>query len=142
MPAGQERLSRVVLFTGHIGDGPDRPPEKKRFPRTEKAEATACALIEQALRDEMAEGEGVAPGIAGGACGADILFHEVCASLGIPTQLYLALPRDRFQVESVQHGGPAWVERYRSLCERVPSRVLQDDKSLPRWLTDKPDYDI
>ena len=113
-----------------------------RFPRTAKAEATARALIEQALRDEMAAPEGVSLGIAGGACGSDILFHEVCASLGIPTRLHLALPRDRFQVESVQRGGPAWVERYRALCERVPSRVLQDDKALPRWLVDKPDYDI
>ncbi len=140
--AEQERLSRVVLFTGHMVDAPDRAREKTRFPRTAKAEATARALIERALRDEMAGGEGVSLGIAGGACGADILFHEVCASLGIPTRLYLALPRDRFQVESVQPGGPDWVERYRSLCERLPWRVLQDDKALPRWLADKPDYDI
>ena len=62
--------------------------------------------------------------------------------MGIPTQLYLALPPDQFQVESVQHGGPNWVERYRLLCEQIPFRVLQDDKALPRWLADKPDYDI
>lgn len=142
MPAPQERLARVVLFTGHMVDAPDRPPEKTRFPRTAKAEATARALIEAALRDEMSAPDGVSLGIAGGACGADILFHEVCAALGIPTRLYLALPPDRFQVESVQHAGPEWVERYRALCEQLPSRVLQDDKALPRWLADKPDYDI
>ncbi len=141
-PAAQGRLSRAVLFTGHSVDAPDRPPEKARFPQTAKAEATARALIEQALRDEMAAADGVSLGIAGGACGADILFHEVCASLSIPTRLYLALPPDRFQVESVQHGGPGWVERYRALCERVPSRVLQEGKALPRWLADKPGYDI
>ena len=99
-------------------------------------------MIEEALRAELAEPGGVSLGIAGGACGGDILFHEVCAALAIPTQLYLALPATQFQVESVQHGGPNWVERYRSLCERVPPRVLQDDKALPRWLVDKPDYDI
>jgi hypothetical protein len=113
-----------------------------RFPRTAKAEATARAMIEQALREEMAAEGGVSLGIAGGACGGDILFHEVCASLRIPTRLYLALPVDRFQVESVQRGGPDWVERYRSLCERVPPRVLQDDKALPRWLAGKPGYDF
>ena len=142
MPAAQQRLARVVLFTGHMVDAPDRLPEKARFPRTAKAEATARVLIEGALRDEMAAPDGVSLGIGGGACGGDILFQEACASFGIPTQLYLALPPDRFQVESVQHGGPAWVERYRTLCERLPTRVLQDDKVLPRWLADKPDYDI
>lgn len=142
MPAAQERLARVVLFTGHMVDRPDRPPDKARFPRTPEAEAKARAMIEAALRAELAEPGGVSLGIAGGACGADILFHEVCAALGIPTQLYLALPPTQFQVESVQHGGPGWVERYRFLCERVPPRVLQDDKALARWLADKPDYDI
>ena len=142
MPAAQKGPARVVLFTGHMVDRPDRPPERMRFPRTAKTEAKALAMIEQAVRDEMTEQGGVTLGIAGGACGADILFHEVCASLGIPTQLYLALPQDRFQVESVQHGGPDWVERYRLLCERVPPRVLQQDKALPRWLADKPGYDV
>ena len=142
MPAAKERPARVVLFTGHMVDAPDRTPEKMRFPRTAKAEATARALIELAIRDEMAAPDGVSLGIAGGACGGDILFHEVCGSLDIPTQLYLALPSDRFQVESVQHGGPGWVERYQSLGERLPSRVLQDDKALPRWLAGKPDYDL
>ena len=141
-PAAQVQAARVVLFTGHMVDRPDRAPDKMRFPRTAAAEATARAMIEQALRDEMAKEGGVALGIAAAACGADILFLEVCAALGIPTRIYLALPQDKFQVESVQHGGPAWVERYRLLCERVPPRVLQDEKSLPRWLTDKPDYDI
>jgi tetratricopeptide (TPR) repeat protein len=142
MPAAQQRMARVVLFTGHMVDRPDRPPEKMRFPRTAKAEAQARAMIEQALRDEMAAQGGVSIGIAGGACGADILFHEVCAALGIPTQLYLVLPQNQFQAGSVQHGGPDWVERYRLLCERVPPRVLQDDKALPRWLADKPGCDI
>jgi hypothetical protein len=95
-----------------------------------------------ALRDEMAAPDGVSLGIAGGACGGDILFHEDCAALGIPTRLYLALPPDRFQVESVQQGGPRWVERFRALVRAIAARVLQDDKALPRWLADKPDYDI
>jgi hypothetical protein len=84
----------------------------------------------------------VSCGIAGGACGSDILFHEVCGSLGIPSRLFLALPEDKFQVESVNRGGPSWVERYRKLCQRVPPRVLADSKELPRWLADKKGYDI
>jgi hypothetical protein len=148
LPAGAagakspERPSRVVLFTGHMVDTPDRAPEKMRFPPTAKAEATARALILDALAGEKDKEGGVAFGIAGGACGADILFHEACESLGIPAQLFLALPQDDFQVASVQRGGPEWVERYHRLCQRIPPRVLQQTEALPRWLTDKPGYDV
>ena len=142
VPAAHERLARVVLFTGHMVDRLDRPPDKVRFPRHPEAEATARRMIEEAVRAELEEPGGVSLGIAAGACGGDILFHEVCRDLGIPTQLHLALPPPQFQVASVQHGGPDWVERYRSLCERVEPRVLHDDTALPRWLADKPEYDI
>ena len=138
----QERPPRAVLFTGHMVDKPDQAKDKMRFPPTAKAEATARAMIEQALRAELALEGGVSFGIAGGACGGDILFHEVCAALGIPTRLFLALPEDQFQVASVQRGGPDWVERYHRLCERLPIRVLQESEALPRWLTDKPGYDV
>jgi hypothetical protein len=141
-PAARQPPARVVLFTGHMVDKADRPADRMRFPPTAAAEAKARAMIEEALRAELAEEGGVSLGIAGGACGGDILFHETCAALGIPTQLYLALPQEKFQVESVQRGGPAWVERYRQLCERVPPRVLQDGIALPRWLADKPGYDV
>jgi hypothetical protein len=137
-----DRPSRVVLFTGHMIDAPDRPRESQRFPPTRRAEETARALIETALRDEQIQDGGVSLGLAGGACGGDILFHEVCASLEIPTRLFLALPQDMFQVTSVQHGGHAWVERYRRLCERAAPRVLQEERALPQWLTDKPQYGI
>ena len=99
-------------------------------------------MIEEALRNEMSEEDGVSLGIAGGACGSDILFHEVCESLRIPTRLYLALPEAEFQVESVNRGGPVWVERYQKICQRLPLRVLADSKELPRWLAGKNDYDI
>jgi hypothetical protein len=141
-PEKQMPLARVVLFTGHMMDAPDRPKDKARFPPTAEAEAKARAMIEQAVRDEMATGGGVSLGIAGGACGSDILFHEVCESLAISTSLLLALPVDMFQVESVNRGGPKWVERYRRLVERVTPRVLADSKELPRWLADKPGYDV
>ena len=135
-------LARVVLFTGHMLDSPTRSPEKARFPRTPEAEKIARRMIEEALHNEMNEQDGVSLGIAGGACGSDILFHEVCESLGIPTRLYLALPEAEFQVESVDRGGPVWVDRYQKLCQRLPLRVLAESKELPRWLAGKNDYDI
>jgi hypothetical protein len=135
--------ARVILFTGHLLDAPNRPADKARFPRTPQAEKAARDMIEAAVQDEMKQEGGVSLGIAGGASGSDILFHEVCAALGIKTQLYLALPPDKFQVESVDRGGPGWVDRYLTLCQRTPPpRVLADSKELPRWLVDKPGYDI
>jgi predicted DNA-binding transcriptional regulator AlpA len=41
------------------------------------------------------------PPVAGGASGGDILFHEVCGELGVPTRLYLALPPESYVTESV-----------------------------------------
>jgi len=37
-PAAEERPARVVLFTGHMVDRPDRAADKARFPRTPEAE--------------------------------------------------------------------------------------------------------
>ena len=141
--AAKPQLARVVLFTGHMIDTAKRTKKgEPRFPPTPEAEAKARELIENALRDEMKLDGGVSLGIAGGACGGDILFHDVCFDLGIPTQLFLALPRPDFQAASVDHGGPKWVERYETLCDRVPPRVLGTSDELPRWLSGKKDYDI
>ena len=134
--------ARVILFTGHMIDRPQRPKDKARFPPTPQAEARARALIEDALRKELAGGAGDTLCITGAACGADILFHEACDKLGAQTEIDLALPEDKFEVSSVQHGGVSWVERYRTLIQRKVPRVLQENEALPRWLTDKPGYDI
>lgn len=134
--------TRVVLFTGHMVDRPERPQDQARFPATPQAEARARAMIRQAVELELRGHEGTFLGIAGGACGSDILFHEVCAELGAKTVVHLALPQDRFEVKSVQHAGPAWVDRYRTLLSQAPSRVLQPTEDLPRWLVDRPDYNV
>lgn len=132
----------VVLFTGHMIDTDGCPADRTRFPRTKAAELKARRLIEDALRHEMDVADGTLLGIAGGACGSDILFHELCRDLGIPCQLFLALPPDQFQVTSVQHAGPDWVERYRALTDRLAPQVLQERSALPDWLVDKTGYDL
>ncbi|MCI0434499.1 MAG: hypothetical protein L0271_12790 [Gemmatimonadetes bacterium] len=130
---------RVLLFTGHRIDAPDRP--KPRFPASK--EGVARAAIERIVKEEieLAGGSDVI-GIAGAASGGDILFHEVCFALGTPARLYLAIPQDDYQVASVQDAGPAWVERFRAICQRVPPRVLQDGPELPDWLRDRKDYSV
>jgi hypothetical protein len=133
---------RVILFTGHMLDAPGRDKDKARFPNTPEAAAAARKMIEKAVKEEMNQDGDVSFGIAGGACGSDILFHEVCNALDIPTQLLLALPQAQFQAESVNRGGVEWVTRYQQLCQRVTPRVLADSKDLPRWLSGRKGYDI
>jgi hypothetical protein len=128
----------IVLFTGHMIDAPGR--DKPRFP-PDKADI-ARATIAEMLKREIQQGGPIGFGIAGGGSGGDILFHEVCAEMGIPTELYLIMPRDRFIPASVSPAGPRWVERFNNLYEHLPKQILLQSDQLPRWLQDKPDYDI
>ena len=58
-------------------------------------------------------------GVAGGASGGDLLFHEVCAELGVPTRLRLALPAEEFVQHSVAPAGKDWVLRFEKLLEQL-----------------------
>jgi tetratricopeptide (TPR) repeat protein len=140
---------RVLLFTGHMMDAKGR--EKPRFPADK--EEVARQAIREAVVNEIQAHETVACGFAGGASGGDILFQEVCAELGIPTQLYLAIPPERYVVSSVQKAGERWVERFWKLyhkhSEQKRVRVLSEATNvldareyLPAWLRTKPDYGI
>jgi Tetratricopeptide Repeats-Sensor len=131
------KKGRVLLFTGHRIDAEGRGTP--RFPRT--AEAEARRMIREAVIKERELGGDEVMGIAGGACGGDILFHEVCEEIQIPTRLFLAVTKDLF-VESVRQGGPGWVERFNKLCARVPPRELGDSIQVPVWLRSKSDYSI
>ncbi|MEP6951138.1 MAG: tetratricopeptide repeat-containing protein [Ginsengibacter sp.] len=127
-----------ILFTGHMIDKPDRIPP--RF-TPDKEEVVRATIKEQVLKEKN-KIKGQVKGIAGGACGGDILFHEVCSELGIATELFLALPREQFVVESVEFAGPQWVERFDDLYRKLPRRILSQTKELPKWLQKKPDYTI
>jgi len=130
---------RVLVFAGHRIDAPGRA--QRRFPP--ESEAAAATMIRDAIAAEKRiAGSQPIEGIAGGASGGDIIFHETCAELAIPTQLLLALPREAFAAESVLDGGPDWMERFRTLCERLDTKVLSESKRLPGWLAAREDYSI
>ncbi|MGZ9035389.1 MAG: hypothetical protein ACXW25_13415 [Rhodospirillales bacterium] len=131
-------IQQILLFTGHMIDALDRA--KPRFPAA--CEEIARQTIRDAVAQEISEPKSACIGIAGGARGGDILFHEVCAELSLKTQLYLALPWEQFIAESVTPAGPGWVERFRALYEQLPKRELSAGKELPQWLRGKPNYDI
>ena len=106
---------RTILFAGHRLDAEDRPAP--RFPA--EMETQAGDAIRHAVAD-IVRCHGRARGIAGGASGGDILFHEACGRLGIPTQLYLPMGEDAFIAESVAPAGAEWVQRFAALTTRLP----------------------
>jgi hypothetical protein len=137
--------ARVLLFTGHRLDATDRVAKggAPRFPAA--AESEARRMIAEAIGAEREAAGGELVGIAGGASGGDIIFHETCEALDIKTQLFVVGSRDAYVQASVQDGGPEWVERFNALWERLPSRVLGDSQGsldLPRWLRPAKDYSV
>ncbi|MEM7305847.1 MAG: hypothetical protein AAF682_04220 [Planctomycetota bacterium] len=130
---------RTVVFTGHRIDAPNR--ERARFPADSVEEAKA--MIREALDAEKSDaGDVPLVGISGGASGGDILFHEVCAEFGIPTRMYLAIPKQNYIVESVQDAGADWVSRFNVLATQLDPEILSDAARLPDWLRSKSDYDV
>jgi Tetratricopeptide Repeats-Sensor len=133
-----EAALRVIVFTGHRVDAPGR--QKPRFPPG--TEDQARAMILEAVSGEKKKTAGKLLGISGGASGGDILFHEVCQELDIPTRMYLVLPKNEYIKASVADGGPRWVERFDRLFEQKQPEILSDSSELPRWLRAKKDYSI
>jgi hypothetical protein len=122
----------LVVFTGHCVDAAGASP---RFPA--EAEEKARALIVEKLRElkqKLAETERLTV-LASAAPGADILLHEVCAELDVPSRLCLPMP-----VEAVaQHAfadADRWRSRFLAVVDAHQNGLLQlaDDAELPCWL--------
>lgn len=108
-------FANALLFTGHMIDRADR--DQPRFPAW--AEARAREAIRAAIADLMWTQPGTTVGLAGGASGGDLLFHECCEEANIPTRVLLALPPDEFETSSVAPAGPGWVERFHALLRKA-----------------------
>jgi hypothetical protein len=108
-------FAQSVLFTGHMIDAADR--KAPRFPP--QAEIAARTAIRDSIV-RLRDFNGIPMvGVAGGASGGDLLFHEVCAELGVATRLRLALPVEEFIAVSVAPAGQAWVRRFRMLLKQL-----------------------
>ena len=97
-------------------DAPER--KQPRFPAYK--ERSVQQEIEKYLIEEIKDKNQQLTGIAGGACGGDILFHELCIDLKIPSEIYLALPIEEFKKASVSFAGLEWVERFERLIKKRP----------------------
>lgn len=98
--------------------------------------------IRAAVKQELGRTQGVTLGIASGASGGDLLFHDVCEELGIEHRLYLPLPPDAFRNESVSPAGREWQDRFDALGgEQSQSvRVMAASPELPLWLSTRKNY--
>jgi hypothetical protein len=117
-------MIHTLLFTGHMIDAPQR--KVPRFPAAKEATAREeirnCLTMEASLNLQLT-------GIAGAASGGDILFHEVCEELSIPSQIYLALPVDEYKKASVSFAGGNWEVRFERLLRKLPVHFLTNANS-------------
>ncbi|MXN92317.1 hypothetical protein GR160_13900 [Flavobacterium sp. Sd200] len=117
-----------ILFTGHMIDKQER--EVPRFPPDKEISARKKMLkcLKKIIKDNPSNSY---IGIAGGANGGDILFHELCDELGIKTKIYIAMPVEQFKENSVVFAGKNWEERFDKLIgTRPPIINLIDEKDL------------
>ncbi len=122
----------LVIFAGHRIDEPGRA--ETRFPADQ--EERARALIQATLEKIIDVGEYDVKGLASAAPGTDILAHEICETLGIPTTLCLAIPPDETSRLLFEHLD-AWRNRFLDLQGKETKHdilYLSNREGLPRWL--------
>ena len=109
---------RVLLFSGHMIDAPDRP--EPRFPPDK--EPIAARAISEKLSQLGAGQEDL--GLCGGACGGDILFAEAALELRLRLEIRLPFAEPTFLQESVTFAGEQWRERYSTVKKNPLTRLL------------------
>jgi hypothetical protein len=97
---------KVVLFSGHMIDAPDR--EKPRFPPNK--EPIAAKAIAAALADLGVESEDLC--ICGGACGGDLLFAEAALARSARLEFYIPFDEATFLKKSVDFADRDWRARF------------------------------
>lgn len=122
-----EKPDHVVVFVGHRVDSPGR--DEPRFP-AEKVDY-ARSLIHQEL--SRLNKDYVVQGLASALPGADILFHEICDDLGIPSTLCLPMPAADY-VRLTYEDMDDWRSRFLNLQRSCAALELSDRAGLPRWL--------
>jgi len=118
------RFKKVLVFSGHMIDKPERPGE--RFPP--RKEGAVRNLIAKQLDSWGIGNSDLA--ICGGARGGDILFAELCADRGAEVWLFLALPENDFLEESVRLQDSDWETRFFALRERESVKIFQQADRL------------
>ena len=131
---GPWEFGHVLIFTGHMIDQADR--QQARFPAWAEGRAREAIKAAIAIIEWVHPGKTV--GLAGGASGGDLLFHECCEELGIPTRLLLALAPPLFVESSVAPAGKGWIDRFRERLEKAGNalQVMQSGDGVLEGVTD------
>ena len=113
---------RVILFSGHMVDAPDRAAP--RFPPA--CVPAAAAQIAAALDQLQAGPDDL--GLTQGAAGGDLLFAEAAQEHGMALQFLQPFAEAEFIERSVRPvcDGDDWVARYRAVAARLanPPQVI------------------
>ena len=113
---------RVILFSGHMVDAPDRAAP--RFPPA--CVPAAAAQIAAALDQLQAGPDDL--GLTQGAAGGDLLFAEAAQERGMALQFLQPFDEAEFIERSVRPvcDGDDWVARYRAVAARLanPPQVM------------------
>lgn len=125
--------NNVVLFSGHMIDGPGR--DVPRFPPDK--EPVAAAKIAETLA-EIDTGRGDLA-ICGGACGGDQIFAEACLARGMDLELYIPFDEPTFLANSVDFADADWHRRYFAAKSRAALHVMPEE--LGPLLTDANPYE-
>jgi tetratricopeptide (TPR) repeat protein len=124
-PQDKWQPRQVILFSGHMFDGPNRKPP--RFPLDK--ERIAAEKIAGALDALGAGSEDLA--LCQAAAGGDLLFLEACQERGVRCQVLLPFTEPEFIQRSIlpSEGGEAHRDRYFEIKKRL--------KDLIRFMPDE-----
>lgn len=140
--AAKNKQRAAILFAGHAIDRPDR--KEPRFPAD--AETQVRGMMKESLVRLISNAPAPADvvGLAGGSAGADIIFHELCQELGVPSILCLPYPAQEYVSSSVQYAGADWVGRFNRLLKTLEAnvRVLSSSAEMPKWLSSRTHYSV
>ncbi len=115
---------RVLLFSGHMIDAPNRPTP--RFPAAK--EPIAAQRIAEVLDRVGAGPEDLA--LTQGACGGDLLFTEACQKRGVKVQWLQPFDELEFIQKSVVRHSQTWQARYLVAKAKLATKI----RSAPREL--------
>lgn len=107
-------IPRVIVFTGHMLDRPDRPTP--RFPAS-LVDAVAAQIKSRVNK------AGVSYAFASAACGSDLLFLQAAIDAGADVQVVLPFSREDFFKSSVEFAGEPYAKLFWNMVDESSDRV-------------------
>jgi len=129
IPDKVKKPTQVILFTGHMIDDKHRPSPRFSLENV--------AHIQKAIKENISniadhDGHEVI-GYASCSPGSDILFHEECHAMGIPTVILLPCSWQEYNKKFFKDFSD-WRNRYLAFHEKCEKQILTSKPELPKWL--------